>query len=90
MMMEYTMHDLIGDVIAGRFERGFAMFDYDEKNVVIDREAYVRYISDLIRCLDGKRGESLYKADILLFEEPNGLSIVLRPFFILIEILVFV
>lgn len=78
-MKEYTMHDLIGDVIAGRFERGFAMFDYDEKNIVIDREAYAQYIPDLIRSLDGKRGDSLYKADILLMEivpdEPDAATV---------------
>lgn len=62
------MHDLIREVLADREATNFAMFDYDEAGQVIDRAAYDHYIPDLIRCLNGKRGSNIYKADVLLFE----------------------
>ena len=66
------MHDAIRDVLAGREERDFAMFDYDNEGRVTDREAYASYIPELIARLDGERKPGITQPELLLLDiEPD-------------------
>jgi hypothetical protein len=78
-MSLYTMHDAIRDLLAGREERDFAMFDYDDEGRVKDREAYTPYIPDLIALLGGERTMNIHHADLLLLDiipdEPDTVTV---------------
>lgn len=78
-MYSYTMHDAIGDLLAGREERDFALFDYDEQGRVKDREAYVQYIPGLIALLNGERTLGMSDAGLLLLDiipdEPDAATV---------------
>lgn len=78
-MSTYSMHDAIRDLLAGREERDFAMFDYDQDGRVIGREAYAQYIPALIESLGGKRSLNINHADLLLLDimpdEPDAATV---------------